>query len=258
MAKWSHIQSECDGSVLRVTINRPEVRNALHPISHAELAQVFDDFAKDDQLRIATISGAGDHAFCAGTDLKARAKTGRDHHPPTGFAGLTERYDLTKPVVAVVNGDAIGGGLELVLACDLAIAVDTARFGLPEPRVGLAASGGIHRLVRQVPLKHAMEIALTGRLFDADAALGYGLINKVVDRQSLPAEADQLVNDLLMNAPLSLRATKQMIYGGLDAVSLEAAYNAVYAEFDSMLASEDAREGSAAFVEKRKPDWQGR
>ena len=258
MAKWNHIQTERDGSVLRVTINRPEVRNALNPTSHAELAQVFDDFANDDTLQIATISGAGDRAFCAGTDLKARSQTGRDDHPATGFAGLTERYNLAKPVVAIVNGDAIGGGLELVLACDLAIAANTARFGLPEPKVGLAASGGIHRLARQIPLKHAMEITLLGKLFDAETALRYGLINEAVDPRALRAEADRLVDELLENAPLSLRATKQMIYRGLDAASLEAAYNAEYPDFEQMLNSDDAREGSAAFVEKRRPVWRGK
>jgi len=243
---------------MRVTIDRPEVLNALNPLAHYELAEAFDAFANDDLLHVATISGTGDRAFCVGTDLKARAESGQDDHPETGFAGLTERYNLNKPVVALVNGDAIGGGLEIVLACDLAIAVSTARFGLPEPKVGLAASGGLHRLARQVSLKQTMEIALTGNLFDAESALRYGFINKVVDPQSLQAEAEKLVNDLLTCSPLALRATKQMIFKGLDADTLKKAYQAEYPEHDRMLAGEDAKEGISAFVEKRKPIWRGR
>ncbi len=148
---------------MRVTINRPEVLNALNPLAHYELAEAFDAFANDHRLHVATISGTGDRAFCVGTDLKARAESGRDEHPQTGFAGLTECYDLNEPVVALVNGDAIGGGLEIVLACDLAIAVSTARFGLPEPKVGLAASGGLHRQAqREQNLKCLEEAAELG------------------------------------------------------------------------------------------------
>ena len=134
--------------------------------------------------------------------------------PATGFGGLTERFDLDKPVIAAVNGDAIGGGLELVLACDLAIAARHARFGLPEPRVGLAAHGGLHRLARQIPLKQAMGIALTGRLLSAEEALAYGLLNAVVDAAELAAEVARWTGALLAAAPLALRATKQMMLAG--------------------------------------------
>ncbi len=151
--------------VMEVSIQRPEVLNALNIQAHAELADVFDKFANTSSLNIAVIRGSGERAFCVGSDLKERALVGSDMMPPSGFAGLTERFDLDKPVIALVNGDAIGGGLEIILACDLAIAVDTARFGLPEPKVGLAASGGLHRLARQLPLKRAMEISLMGKLF---------------------------------------------------------------------------------------------
>ncbi len=171
--------------VMEVSIQRPEVLNALNIQAHAELADVFDKFANASALNIAVIRGSGERAFCVGSDLKERAEVGSDMMPPSGFAGLTERFDLDKPVIALVNGDAIGGGLEIILACDLAIAVDTARFGLPEPKVGLAASGGLHRLARQLPLKRAMEISLMGKLFDATTASDLGLINEVVPRKSL-------------------------------------------------------------------------
>ena len=153
-----------EDKVLHVTLNRPQVLNALHPQAHFELARVFDAFAADPDLWIAVVRGAGDRSFCVGTDLKVRAQKGRDEYPPTGFAGLTHRFDLDKPLIAAVNGLALGGGLEIALACDLIIAAEHARFGFPEPRVGLAAmSGGVHRLVRQLPDKVAMGILLTGK-----------------------------------------------------------------------------------------------
>ena len=262
MTYFCHSLVEKKGAVLTVTLNRPEVMNALHPEAHAELASIFDDFAKDDELRLAVITGAGDRAFCTGSDLKALgemgAETGADDMPASGFAGLTERFDLTKPVIAAVNGHAIGGGLEILLACDLVIAVEDASFGLPEPKVGLAASGGLHRLARQVPLKQAMEIALTGRLFSAQKALAYGLVNAVVPRDELNAETGRWCDQLLKNAPLSLKATKQMMLQGLDTPSLAAAFATDYPEYDAMLKSADAREGPRAFAEKRKPHWKGR
>ena len=247
-----------EGAVVTVTIDRPERRNALHPAAHAELAAVFDAYAADRDARVLVLTGAGERAFCVGSDLKERARTGADRMPATGFGGLTERFDLDKPVIAAVNGDAIGGGLELVLACDLALAARHARFGLPEPRVGLAAHGGLHRLARQVPLKRAMEIALTGRLLSAEEALACGLLNAVVDAAELAAEVARWTDALLAAAPLALRATKQMLLRGLARGSVEAAFAATYPAYEAMLASEDAREGMQAFIEKRAPVWRAR
>ena len=209
-------------------MNRPERRNALHAAAHAELAAVFDAYAADREARVLVLTGAGERAFCVGSDLKERARSGVDEMPATGFGGLTERFDLDKPVLAAVNGDAIGGGLELVLACDLAIAARHARFGLPEPRVGLAAHGGLHRLARQIPLKQAMEIALTGRLLSAEEALARGLLNAVVDAAELPAEVARWTGALLAAAPLAVRATKQMMLRGLARGSVEAAFAGSY------------------------------
>jgi crotonobetainyl-CoA hydratase len=252
------IRVDTDGPVLWITIDRPTVLNALDPASHRRLSAAFDRYAAEDGLRVAVITGAGDRAFCVGSDLKVRAEIGGDDMPPTGFGGIAQRFDLTKPVVAAVNGHAIGGGLEIVLACDLAIAVSTAKFGLPEAKVGLAAASGLHRLARQLPEKWAMRIALTGELFSAEAALGFGLINEVAAPDVYQDAVRRLVDQLLAAAPMSQRATKQMMRAGLDQPSLAAAFAGRYPEYDAMLASEDAREGSRAFLEKRPPVWRNR
>jgi len=255
---YQFIDVVCTNDVMEVSIQRPEVLNALNIHAHEELADAFDKFANDSALNIALIRGSGERAFCVGSDLKEIAEVGSDQMPPSGFAGLTERFDFDKPVIALVNGDAIGGGLEIILACDLAIAVDTARFGLPEPKVGLAASGGLYRLARQLPLKWAMEISLMGKLFDAATAINIGLINEVVPRQSLENTKERYLSNLRECSPLALRATKQMIIQGLDQGSLENAFRANYPSFQRMLVSEDAKEGVQAFAEKRKPVWKCR
>ena len=221
---YQFIEVVVAGDVMEITIQRPEVLNALNRKAHAELADAFDRFAENSALNISVLRGSGERAFCVGSDLKERAEVGSDQMPTSGFAGLTERFDLDKPVIALVNGDAIGGGLEIILACDLAIAVDTALFGLPEPKVGLAASGGLHRLARQLPLKRAMEIALKGQLFGAAEAKELGLINEIVPRQSLEDTKKKYLSDLKECSPLALRATKQMMLQGLAQGSLENAF----------------------------------
>ena len=247
-----------NGQTLEIVIDRPTVRNALDSACHFRLAEIFDEFDRDESLRVAIITGAGQKAFCVGSDLKARMEPGGQDYPPTGFAGLCERFDLYKPVIAAVNGDCIGGGLEVVLACDLAVASAQARFGFPEPRVGLLAAGGLHRLSRQLPAKHAMDIVLRAKLFQAREALDYALINRVVDSpdDALTA-AREMAADIIECAPLAILATKEMISRGLDEASLRDAFSAHYPAYERMLASEDAVEGSMAFKEKRKPVWKG-
>jgi crotonobetainyl-CoA hydratase len=260
MPEFQYCRVEREGRVLTITIDRPEVLNALHPPAHRELARAFDLYAAAPELRVAILTGAGERAFCVGSDLKLRVETGRDDHPDTGFAGLTRRFDLLKPVIAVVNGLALGGGLEIVLACDLALAADHAQFGLPEPLVGLAAlgGGGLQRLVRQVPMKQAMRLALTGKRVGAEEALRMGLINEVVAAGDLPARARALAEELLACAPLSLEASKQVMLESLAQPDLKSAIEAPYPAAARMLASEDALEGQRAFVEKRAPRWRGR
>lgn len=258
MPNSRYISTERRGRAFWITIERPEVRNALNPQAHNQLAEAFDLFASDDDLWVAVLTGRGDKAFCVGSDLKHRVEAGSNATPDTGFAGLCERYNLDKPVIAAINGDALGGGLETVIACDLAVAVDGARFGLPEPRVGLCAHGGLHRLIRHFPGKTASRLALTGRLFSASEAKEMRLINDVVPRKDFLPAVEALVEDVLACAPLAIRATKQMMYRGLSSPDVEAAFAASYPAYDLMLASSDAREGPAAFVEKRTPNWTGR
>lgn len=253
-----HVLSERDNGVLTITLNRPNSLNALNLAMHQELDRIFSEYANDDNLFVAIITGAGDKAFCAGSDLKQQAPLDRHQMPASGYAGLIERFDLVKPVIAAVNGHAIGGGMEIVLACDLAISVSTAQFGLPEPRVGLAATGGLHRLSRQLPMKHAMKIALTGALFDAQQACELALINEVVEPDQLDTAIDSLVNSLRECSPMALRATKQMILQGINVDGIEAAFAQHYDEYESMHRSQDAIEGMTAFSEKRKPVWSGR
>lgn len=260
MSDFQHCRVTREGPVLTIVIDRPEVLNALHPPAHAELARAFDMFAADEGLRVAVVAGSGTRAFCVGSDLKARAKTNRDDHPATGFAGITRRFGLDKPVVAAVNGLALGGGVEIVLACDLAIAADHAEFGLPEPRAGLAAlgGGGLQRMVRQLPLKQAMALAMTGRRIKAEEARRIGLVNEVVSGDKLFGAVRALCDDILAGAPLAIEASKQVMMRSLEQPGLAAAIDARYPAAEKMLASWDAQEGQRAFAEKRKPAWKGR
>ncbi len=251
-------RSERDGRILTVIIDRPEVMNALHPPANAELAAVFDEFVSDPELWVAILTGAGDRAFSAGNDLKHTAKGGGGSIPASGFAGLTSRFDNTKPVIAAVNGVAVGGGFEIALACDVIIASDRATFGLPEPKRGLAAlAGGLHRLPRQIGLKPAMGMVLTGRHLDAQAALRLGIVNEVVPHDDLMDRARAWADEILACAPLSVRASKQVVMDGLRHASLEEAMGARYDAVGEMFQSADFREGPLAFAEKRAPVWKG-
>jgi len=252
-------RTERDGNLLIVTIDRPERMNALHPPGNAELAQVFDDFAADPELWVAIITGEGDRAFCAGNDLRYQAEGGdRSAAPATGFAGLTSRWDLDKPVIAAVNGVAMGGGFEIALACDLIIASDNALFALPEPKVGLAAlAGGVHRLPRQIGLKRAMSMMLTARHVPADEGLQLGFVNDVVPQDQLMQRAKEWAGMILECSPMSIRATKQAAMQGLEAGGIRAAYEGKYPAVAALFHSEDFIEGPKAFSEKRAPNWSG-
>jgi len=253
-----YCRTETDGRILTVTIDRPEVMNSLHPMANAELGEVFDAFEADDELWVAILTGAGDRAFSAGNDLKFQAGGGRVETPPMGFGGLTARYHMVKPVIAAVNGVAMGGGFEIALACDLVVASEQAVFALPEPRVGLAAlAGGTHRLPRQIGLKHAMGMLLTGRRVSAAEGRELGFVNEVVPHAELLPAARRWAEQIADCAPLSVRASKQSAMEGLQYGTIEEAMAARYDQVVAMVKSEDFVEGPRAFAEKRAPEWKG-
>lgn len=245
-----------EGHVTIITIDRPEQRNALHSDAFFEFAAIFDDYEADPEQWVAIITGAGDKAFCAGADLKG----GIGKMPASGFAGLCTRFSLTKPVIAAVNGFALGGGFETALACDIVVAADTASFGLTEPRVGLAAlAGGPQRLVREIGYKRAMGMLLTGRRVPADEGLALGFVNEVVPAADLMAAARRWAGEIALCSPMSIRATKQLAMSAAGQ-GLEPAITGMFAlpAVKAMLASEDMREGPRAFAEKRAPAWRNR
>jgi crotonobetainyl-CoA hydratase len=251
---------------LIVTINRPDVHNAVNPQTNFELAQAFDDFEANSELRVAILTGAGEQAFCAGGDISAMvgAKTEDDYKiPDTGYGGMTSRFSCRKPIIAAVNGIAFGGGFEIALACDLIIAADHAQFGLPEPLIGTAAvAGGMHRLVRQIGLKPAMGILLMARPINAEKALQLGVVNEVVSPDALMPTALKYAEYILRCAPLAVQTTKQCAMQGLNYASVEEAIKAQEAgAFDSIVTrqkSDDIQEGIHSFVEKRAPVWSGK
>jgi enoyl-CoA hydratase/carnithine racemase len=251
---------EREGRLTIVTLNRPEVMNALHADAHEELARVFDDFASDPGQWVAIVTGAGERAFSAGNDLKVTAAGGRKPWPASGFAGLTQRFDLDKPVIAAVNGIAMGGGFEIALACDLIVAAENAVFALPEPRVGLAAlAGGLHRLPREIGAKQALGMILTGRRVSAEEGKALGFVNEVVPAGEAVAAARRWAAVIMEASPMSVRASKQAVYRGLAEPTLEDALKNQmrYPAVSAMFASDDFKEGPKAFAQKRKPEWQG-
>jgi crotonobetainyl-CoA hydratase len=256
---YEHVKVAREGHCTIVTIDRPEAHNALNAVCHFELEEVFDKFAGDDEQWVAIITGAGPKAFCAGHDLKQQASGGGLATPPKGFGGLTKRFDLAKPVIAAVNGIAMGGGFEIALACDIVVASENAVFALPEPRVGLAAlAGGIQRLPREIGLKRAMGMMLTGHRVNAEEAFSLGLVNEVVSGDVLEA-ARRWAAEILACSPMSVRATKEAVLRGLSrSISEGISEEWEYPAMKAMLASADAVEGPQAFAEKRKPNWKGR
>jgi len=256
---YQYCKVEDEGRVRIVTLNRPHVMNALTSEASHELHAVWNDFAARDDLWVGILTGAGDRAFSAGNDLKAQAAGKRGPRPSTGFGGLAMRYDLNKPLIAAVNGIAMGGGFELALACDIIVAAENAIFALPEPRVGLlAGGGGVHRLPRMIPQKVALGIILTGRRVSAQEGKSLGFVNELVPTGEALAAARRWAAQILECSPIAVRASKECVYRGLDAATLEEAMTTMYPTQQRNIESQDYLEGPRAFAEKRKPNWQNR
>jgi enoyl-CoA hydratase/carnithine racemase len=249
---------EKNNHIMTVRLNRPERLNALHSPANIELGEVFDDFAGDEDMWVAIITGEG-RAFSAGNDLRYQAEGGMRVQTPNGFGGITARFDLIKPVIAAVNGVAMGGGFEIALACDLIIASENAVFALPEPKVGLAAmAGGLTRLPRQIGAKRALSMILTGRHVSAEEGMKLGFVSEVVPHDELMNRVLEWANQMTDCSPLSLRASKDVVYRSLDNPSLQASMRADYSSIRQMQESDDYIEGPKAFSEKRRPNWKGR
>jgi len=253
---------ELKDHVARVTIDRPDVLNAIDAASERELQKIWGEIETNRDVRVAVLTGSGERAFSTGADMKGGSgASGFEYWAlsrPGGFGGIALRDTLDVPVIARVNGHAVGGGFEMVLGCDIIVAAQEATFGLPEARVGrLPLDGGMTLLQRQVPFHLAMGLLLTGKRISAAEALRIGLVNEVVPRAELDAAVARWVEDVLACAPLSVRAIKQVVRRTAQLTAREAR-NQLLPALAEALQSEDSREGVRAFVEKRKPVWQGK
>jgi enoyl-CoA hydratase/carnithine racemase len=256
------VQFTVQDHVARVTLDRPDRLNAVDQAMEAELMRIWETIERDRDIRVVVLTGAGERAFCTGADMKdGSGSSGLEYWAaarPGGFGGIALRETLDVPVIARVNGHALGGGMEMVLGCDIVLASTHASFGLPEPRVGrLALDGGIALLARRIPHIWAMEMLLTGRRINASAALRFGLVNEVVAPEALDDAVARWVADILACAPLSVRAIKQMVRAGQRLSPTEAQMLRLPALVEA-LQSSDQDEGVRAFREKRAPRWRGR
>ncbi|MEX1195521.1 MAG: enoyl-CoA hydratase-related protein [Dehalococcoidia bacterium] len=262
MPEYKNVLFETKGHLVYITINRPERRNAIDPATSADMKAAFEAFKADDDLWVAILTGAGDQAFSAGADLVAMSQALSGGGGDSGvmnvpFGGITRGFECWKPIIAAIHGYCLAGGLEVALSCDIRIAADNSQFGLPEPkRAIIPGATGTQRLPRAVPLAFAMELLLTGDRYDAETALRFGLVSRVVPRDQLMATAEEIATKILENGPLAVRAIKQAAMEGRDMPFKEGM------ALESQLAgkifrTKDALEGPTAFAQKRKPEYKG-
>jgi crotonobetainyl-CoA hydratase len=255
------VNLQIENHVATVTLSRPDVLNAVDLATEAELQRIWTELERRDDVRVVVLTGAGDRAFCVGADMKNPAMTGLEYwgaSRPGGFGGIALRESLNLPVIARVNGFALGGGFEMVLGCDIVVACEEASFGLPEALVGrMPLDGGMTLLQRQIPYRQAMAMLLTGKRVSAQEAKEMGLINDVVPRAQLDAAVQRWIDALLACAPLSQQAIKQVVRRTATLSPSDAQALRLPA-LVSALQSEDAHEGVQAFQQKRKPQWRGR
>ncbi|WP_038379080.1 crotonase/enoyl-CoA hydratase family protein [Bradyrhizobium elkanii] len=255
MSEETPVLIEVRGPILIITLNRPEAKNAANLALSKGVAAAIDRLDADDALSVGIITGAGG-TFCSGMDLKGFLKGERPSIPGRGFAGLTEAPPK-KPLIAAVDGYALAGGMEIALSCDMIVANRNAKFGIPEVKRGLAAAaGGLIRMPRQMPFRVAMEFALTGEFFGAERAYQLGIINRVTDGPALAA-ALELAAAIGANGPLAVKASKQVIVESRLWPEDEM-WKRQQEIVGPVFVSEDAREGAAAFAEKRPPNWKGK
>jgi enoyl-CoA hydratase/carnithine racemase len=256
-----NVRLTIENHVATVTLARPDSLNAVDSPTRSELEAIWSQLEISADVRVIVLTGAGERAFCVGADLKEAGRHGLDYwaHPtPGGFGGIALRETLDVPIIARVNGYALGGGFEMMLGSDIVVAVEDAKFGLPEPRVGhVPLDGGAILLQRQIPYRHAMGILLTGRHISAHEALAMGLINEVVARTELDVSVDRWVKAILACSPTSLRAIKQCVRHTATLSPIEA-QRARLPALIAALESDDAKEGVRAFREKRPPVWTGK
>ena len=250
---YKNIKTSINKQLLEIYINRPNKMNAINPETSMELKHIFEQFKSNDNLKVAILSGSGEKAFSAGNDLKHIRS---DSDPKVPFGGITSDYICYKPIIAAINGFALGGGLEIALSCDILIASDKSTFGFPEPKVGLfAGAGGAAKLAKIIPQKLALSLLLTGKLINSTEAKNIGLISEIVPAKDILNRAREIANEILKCSPLAISATKQIIYNeyptDYDPDDIEKKYSEVIKLRDS----NHFNIGKKAFANKEDPAW---